>query len=240
MLPVLSCDQVAHPAVSNLVGNDIDQGTVSSQERRGDKGQARVLHTTVGERGREDQEIIATPIVGGQEFLTSADERLSVNKLPCGSLNDLGFSPDSRAGSNLATLEVSDSEGDQVRGHTGLLVELVGGGTIGLLLLSSGDGGHDCAEGCVDVGAVGQLDRGAVLAGDHGAGVDGLALGKEVRVLLANSLAGFEPLAGSALLSGGVTDNDLGLVSLGKSLSQLDGQGRAVLFMTVSQSVLLY
>ena len=222
------------------MGNDIDQGTVSSQERRGDKGQARVLHTTVGERGREDQEIIATPIVGGQELLTSADKGLSVNKLPCSSLNDLGFSPDSRARSNLATLEVSDSEGDQVRGHAGLLVELVGGGTVGLLLLSIGDGRHDGAERGVDVGAVGQLDRGAVLAGDHGAGVDGLALGEEVRVLLANSLAGLEPLAGSALFSGGIIDNDLGLVSLSKNLAQLDGQGRAVLFMTVSQRVLLY
>lgn len=222
------------------MGNDIDQGTVSSQERRGDKGQARVLHTTVGERSREDQEIIATPIVRGQQLLTSADEGLGVNKLPCGSLNDLGFSPDSRAGSNLATLEVSDSEGDQVRGHAGLLVELVGGGTVSLLLLSSGDSGHDGAEGGVNVGAVGQLDRGAVLAGNHGTSMDGLALGEEVGVLLANSLAGLEPLAGSALLSGGIADNDLGLVSLGKSLAQLDGQGRAILFITVSQSVLLY
>ena len=224
MLPVLSCDKVAHPAVSNLVGNNIDQRTVSSQKRGSDKGQAGVLHATIGEGGGQDQEIIATPIVGSQELLTSANKGLGVNELPGSGLNNLRLRPDSRTGSNLTSLQVTDSESDQVRGHAGLLVELESGSAVGLLLLSSGDSGHDSAKRGIDVGAVGQLDRRAVLARNHGASVDGLALSKEVRVLLSDSLAGLEPLAGSALLRGGISDENVDLVALGQRLGQLDGQ----------------
>ncbi len=44
-------DQIPSPAVSNLMRDYIDQRPVPSQQCRGHKGEAGVLHAPIGERG---------------------------------------------------------------------------------------------------------------------------------------------------------------------------------------------
>ena len=51
MLPSSICDQIACPAVSYLVCHNTNEGPVTSQQSGGDKGEAGVLHTPIGEGG---------------------------------------------------------------------------------------------------------------------------------------------------------------------------------------------
>lgn len=117
-------------------------------------------------------------------------------------------------------------------------MELVCYRAVGLFLLSCGNRRHHCTERRIDVGAVGQFDRGAVLARDQRTCMDCLALSEKVRMLLAHGLAGRKPLAGCALLCGCVADYNIDHFTLVERLFKLDGQGGTELFMTLCQSVL--
>ena len=51
VLPSGISNQIASPAVGDLMRHHIDQGAVPCQQGGGHKGQAGVLHTPIGERG---------------------------------------------------------------------------------------------------------------------------------------------------------------------------------------------
>jgi len=53
--------------MSNFMGNNINSALVTSEKGRGDECEARVLHTTIWERGRKDKQIVATPFIRSQQ-----------------------------------------------------------------------------------------------------------------------------------------------------------------------------
>lgn len=60
----------------------------------------------------------------------------------------------------------------------------------------------------MELGVVGELDGGRVLAGDHGTRVDRLALTEHERILLAAGLSGSQPLEATGRRAGGVDDGE--------------------------------
>jgi hypothetical protein len=53
--------------MSNFMGNNIYSAFVTSEKGRGDECEARILHTTIWERGRKDKQIVATPFIRSQQ-----------------------------------------------------------------------------------------------------------------------------------------------------------------------------
>lgn len=51
-------DQVAKPAVGDLVDDDVHQGAIPGQQAGRDEGDAGVLHPTEGEGGRHEQHVV--------------------------------------------------------------------------------------------------------------------------------------------------------------------------------------
>lgn len=105
-------------------------------------------------------------------------------------------------------------------------------------LFTLGDGRHEGTKRRCDVCAVGQFDRGTVLTGQKRSSMDGLTLSKEVRVFLANSLTGLQPLTSGAVLSGCVFDCDIYILALGERCWEFNDQCRAELFVTLAQGEL--
>lgn len=69
MLPRGVGHQIATPTVSQLVCNDIDIFTVLRDDTGGRKGKDRVLHAAIREAGRQNQNVILAPNIGGHDFL---------------------------------------------------------------------------------------------------------------------------------------------------------------------------
>lgn len=61
--------QITTPTVSQLVCNDIDIFTVLRDDTGSRKGKNRVLHATIREAGRQNQNVILAPNIGGHDFL---------------------------------------------------------------------------------------------------------------------------------------------------------------------------
>jgi len=55
--------------VSQLVCNDIDIFTIFRDDTGGRKGENRVLHAPIREAGRQNQNIVLAPNIGGHDFL---------------------------------------------------------------------------------------------------------------------------------------------------------------------------
>ena len=175
----------------------VHERAVAGEERRRQERHARVLHPAVGEGGRQDQHVVAVPVVRAEELLRPRDHRLRLRELVGGGLHRLGLGEDARAGPELPRLEPSDRERQEVgrdrlrhpeaedaraRPRPGPL--------------AGGAGGHHGGErlGHLHLGLVGEAVARGVLQRHQAAGVDGLALAEEEGVPPALRLLGGEPL----------------------------------------------
>mmetsp|Transcript_29045 Transcript_29045/g.69404 ORF Transcript_29045/g.69404 Transcript_29045/m.69404 type:complete len:238 (-) Transcript_29045:943-1656(-) len=68
-------DEVAEPRVRDLVRNDVGEAPVAGEERRRDKGEARVLHPSVREARRQQQQVVAAPQVWPSNLLAFCSNR---------------------------------------------------------------------------------------------------------------------------------------------------------------------
>jgi hypothetical protein len=80
VLPGAVGHQVAAPAVGQLVGNNIDILAVLGDNTRSGKSENRVLHATVGEARRQNQNIIFAPDVRVDDFLHNFSFKDSASK----------------------------------------------------------------------------------------------------------------------------------------------------------------
>ncbi len=115
VLEVLVGDQVAGPAVGDLVGNHIGQAPVAGQQGRGGEGQAGVLHPAIGEAGWQHQDVIDAPHVRPTQLLGLGQHGLRLGEVVRRLVDELLLAPDVRPGSDLARLDVAGGDRDQVR-----------------------------------------------------------------------------------------------------------------------------
>ena len=243
VLPGPVGDEVARPAVRDLVRHHVDQGAVPREERRGHEGQARVLHAPVREGGRQHQEVVAPPHVLPGHLLGGAQELLGALELVPGALHHGRLGPHAAPVADVEAAQLPDGHGDQVGRHRHPLLEVerrrprVGrrqgaarGGLPGLGR-ARGDGAHEGPERlrAAQGRAVRGLDGGRVLAGEHAPGVDRLALAEHERVGLPRRLPRAQELQGRRGRGRPVPDLHLELVAgrgaLGEAHAQLLPQG---------------
>ena len=95
MLPVDVSHQVSCPGVSNFVSNDVCERFIASKKSWSDKSEARVFHSSVGERRREDEKIVLSPNIWAEEGLSRLDEVFCLGKFKSSLVNELFLRPDS-------------------------------------------------------------------------------------------------------------------------------------------------
>lgn len=213
MGPVGARGEVTGPGMAEFVQQDVGQASIAANERRGQGGQIGVLHASVGERGRKNDRVVAGPRVRRDDLFCVFKEAFCVGlKLPLDSIGVGWLGPDTGTLAELAELEITTDNGDEVRGNADGLLKVVGAGLVGLGVVL--EGGHEDGDGRVDGGSVGDLVRRRVDARHEGAAVNGLALRVEERVGLAGGLLLGEPSEGGAVVGGGVVDVDVNLVAL--------------------------
>mmetsp|Transcript_119860 Transcript_119860/g.267638 ORF Transcript_119860/g.267638 Transcript_119860/m.267638 type:complete len:265 (-) Transcript_119860:448-1242(-) len=118
LAPIGVCHKVAKPAVSDLMGNHIAEGTVPSKQARCHKGHARVLHAAEWEARRHHHDVISIPFVRAIELLRGQDILLRhVLKLIRGCLHLRGLRPHLRAWPDVLAYKVSHSHGHKVGGN---------------------------------------------------------------------------------------------------------------------------
>lgn len=229
MLPRSVRDEVTAPAVGELVGNDVNVLLVTADDGGRSKGVDGVLHATVGEAGRENEDVVLAPAVGEDNLLSGSHELVHVRlKLPLASSELLGARHDAAVAANLGGLDITGANGEQIRGDGHLLLKLVhllGSWSRGVVAdgAARGHGRQDRA----DLEGESRLDIRSVLAGEDGASADGLALGEDVRVLLVGGLSGREPLQRRALVRGLDLDGHVDNVALGSTFGDSNVQRRA-------------
>ena len=191
-------DQVAGPAVGQLVRHHIHQAAVPRQQGGGEEGHAGVLHPAVGEGGWQHQHVVAVPGVGAEEALGLHDHVLHSGELPGGGVDGLRLGPDPGPGAQVAAGQAAYGQGQQVAGDGLGHGEAEGVAAIPRGLVPGGAGAHDGREalGHRHLGLVGHAHHRRVLAGHHGAGMDLLTLAEEVGSHLALGLRGVQPLEG--------------------------------------------
>jgi hypothetical protein len=77
-----------------LVGQQVGQRAVADDHRRGQKGQAGVLHPAVGEGRRQDEHVVAFPGIGPVELLGLGQHVLDLGELPGGGFDQVGLGVD--------------------------------------------------------------------------------------------------------------------------------------------------
>mmetsp|Transcript_2819 Transcript_2819/g.6450 ORF Transcript_2819/g.6450 Transcript_2819/m.6450 type:complete len:318 (+) Transcript_2819:860-1813(+) len=210
--PRFICDQISRPAMSYLMRHNICQTFVARKKSRRNKCQARIFHSAVGKRGRQNEQVVACPgVLDASQILRSLQEVFRLGELERRCVKDAGFRVDPTAGTDIVPGQITDGKRQQVRGDGDRLtkVEYLGSSTatvLGLLpavhlLLFSGKRRHDRRGPGWDGngGVVGKFGTGQILAGDQATSMNGLALREEVRMHLARGLGGWKPLGGSAL-----------------------------------------
>mmetsp|Transcript_10778 Transcript_10778/g.25396 ORF Transcript_10778/g.25396 Transcript_10778/m.25396 type:complete len:560 (-) Transcript_10778:386-2065(-) len=200
VLPRVVGDQVARPGVAHLVRHDVCERAVPGEQRRGDEGEAWVLHAAVGEGGRQAEDVVPPPHVGvAGDVLCGDDESLRLGELVRHGLDHAWLAPHLAARPDGACLELAHRYRQQVRGNGRLLLEGEGGGAAlgpALALAAAAHRAHQRRRplGSRDRSIVCELGRGRVGARDEGARVDGLALREEVWQLLPCSALLRQPL----------------------------------------------
>lgn len=216
-------DEVPGPAVRELVRDHLRPGGVPLDHRRGQEHHPRVLHPAVGEARGEHQKVEPFPLVGPEEALPDPDHLLRPGELPSGGVEHVGpaLHVDARPRAHVARRDLPGSEGEEVGGdglvHDEVLDDAVGGAPEGVGAGGGGGlagegvaagevgGGHDGGEGLGEVEEGGEADAGGggVVAGEDGAGVDGLALGEDEGVGSGGGEGRGEPLEGGGGGGGG-------------------------------------
>ncbi len=112
--------QVARPGMRQLVGDQGDQRAVARNDGRRQEGQARIFHAAKGEGGRQDEQVVALPLVGPIKSFGRLNEGFCLAKFPSRSFKDGGFGVHTGAWTRRLETQIADRQGHQVGGD-GLL-----------------------------------------------------------------------------------------------------------------------
>eukprot|EP00760_Papus_ankaliazontas_P033603 PhM_4_TR6491/c0_g1_i1/m.61603 len=217
--------------------NDVHLGAVTGQHRGADEREARVLHAAVRERLRKHEHIVATPFVRPHKALGDANVLLNLHKVVADDRLSRGLAVDGAAGTELCADKVARGDCDKVR-RKGLGLLEARDHCVAHDLGALRQGRHDNNKvlGCADLRRVGAADPGRILAGQHRARVDGLALREQERQRAAVRLLRRHPAQRGAVRRGHVRDSELQL-SHTDGRRQLDRERRAEGLCVLSDGV---
>jgi len=110
--------------------SNVSPGLVSSDQRRVVEGIQRVLHASIREVGREEEDVIVVPEVGSERGFSQVKIQFKFIIVSISSLKDSRLSIDACSGTNFLIGNISNCDGYQVGGNLDVLVEGVGDGAI--------------------------------------------------------------------------------------------------------------
>ncbi len=183
------------------MGDESNQAFVGCDHGGRCEGDDRVLHSSKGKAGREDQQFVACPAIGAVEMFDRFNECFQIFELACGGGEDGGVGIDARARTGGEVFETADGEGDQVSRDGMVHAERVFGGALRA---------HDRlqAYGDFEMGVVSDANAGRVLDGNPAAGVNGLVLTEEEGVRFAGGLFRGKPLQSAGGFGGVIADEN--------------------------------
>ena len=166
-------DQIAEPAVRDLVRHRVRERPVADDERRRQEGQARVLHAAVGEGEGHHQQIVAAPAVLAEELLAGLQVLLrDARELRGRGVDEGRVGVDGAPRADVALRQIADGQGHEVRGHGRPHLELPEDARP-LRQLRRGDDDEGLRR--ADLRRPGDAHLGRVLAGEEGPVEAGLA-----------------------------------------------------------------
>ena len=207
-------DEVARPAVREFVRDQRDQGLVADDHRRGEEGQARILHAAVRERRRQHQHVVAVPAIGAVQAFGGGDHLFGVFELGHGLVEHGRLGPHAAAVGD--ALERQVARGDRHQVGRDLLRHLEGvvavPDGIGIVV---GAHQHHHVRTRGHVRAVGVAHARRVLQRHPRPRVDLLRLAEHEGQLLALGHRRLQPLQAGRLRRGGVGHPHLGIALRG-------------------------
>ena len=196
-----------------------------------------ILHSTVREAGGEDEDVVSSPGVGVDDLLGCLDVGFCVVlELPLAGGQLFWSSPNRRSWSDGGTSQITTGDREEVAGHRNLLLKAIQQCSwfpiLARLEVSRAprQAGSQDGKWRPEVEGVCRLYVRRILAREQGPGVDSLALGEHVRMLLVAGLRRGEPLQGGAVFGCRDSDGDHCLGLAGLRGVESDGQRAAVGF----------
>ena len=205
-------DEVARPAVGELVRDEADQAAVAGDEGRRQESEGRVLHAAIGKGRRQHDDVVATPAIGPVETLGRLDHAFGVGQLGGGAVEHRRLGPDPGARAELAEGEVAGRDRDQIGRDRMVHSEAESAPAVAdrLALGRQPLARHHHLErlGRGHPRLPGLADAGAVLGGDPGAVEGRLPLAEQESVTPPRGLLRSQPLQGLGIGRGAVADGD--------------------------------
>jgi hypothetical protein len=197
--------------VGQLVRHDVHERSIPREQRRRQEGHARVLHAAEREGGRQDDHVVAIPLVRAEEPLGDGDHRLDLRELPGRPLHQARLGPDARARRQVARRQVADRQRQQVRRDRLRHLEAPDARAGPRPRGDGGRAGRHHRRERLRHGErrlIGETHRGGILERGDLARVRRLALAEQERVEPAVGLARLEPLQRGRIGGGLVGDDD--------------------------------
>ena len=197
VLPGFVGHEVTAPRVRNLVRHHMRLASIPRKQRGGNEREARVLHASVRERRRQEEQVVPAPDVWSRHLLCRLEEILSLAEFKSTRLDHLGLAPNLRTRSNLHSLHVAHRQRQEVRRDGHVLFKLERTLAVASIRgFADRNGGHERGQGVRGghLGAVSHLGAGGILAREQRPRVNRLALREQVRVFSPGGLLGPEPL----------------------------------------------
>lgn len=229
VFPSLACDQVAHPAVNDLVDRRCNLTLVTRDHCWRDEGKQWVLHAAKGEGWWQHENIVVSPSIRNADVLLNLIQvGLEAFQFFRCCRDARWLSNNSDSCSKFFSLEVSDCEGDEVRRRLDLIIKLVCF-ELAILCCACVVGAHldDEFLRYGHICRIGGLDRRRVLKWRDRSASQELALSEEVRQLLAEGLLRSQPAEGGGLIICGVVHLDGEKCSWCILLRQVDSKSLA-------------
>ena len=212
VLPVRIGDQIARPAVRQLVRDQPDQAAVAGEEGRRQEGERRVLHAPVGKARRQHDHVVAAPAIGPVEPLGRLHHPLGIDQLVRRTVQHRRLGPYPGPPAERPEGEVAGCNRDQIgrdrMGHAEAPGAAAGSGGNTVRGQPLARHHHLQRHRRNDPRLPGLADAGAVLGRDPGPVEDRLALAEQKGMRLARGLRRRQPLQRLGVGSGAVTDRD--------------------------------
>mmetsp|Transcript_20381 Transcript_20381/g.34789 ORF Transcript_20381/g.34789 Transcript_20381/m.34789 type:complete len:272 (-) Transcript_20381:478-1293(-) len=125
MFPCAVRNQIAAPRVCDFVRHHVGQRTVARNQCRCHKRQRCVFHTSIRKRRWQEQNVVLTPHVIADQLFASLEKLFSVGKLVRTGLHHRRFTPHFGAGTDVARLQRTHCQRNEVRRNRDVLTKRV-------------------------------------------------------------------------------------------------------------------
>ena len=205
VLPTGVGDQIARPAMRQLMRYQADQRAVADDHGGGGKGEAWILHATEREARRQHQQVVAAPAIRAIQRFGGLDHRFGIDELAGSSGQHRRFGPHPGAFGQRCKAQIAYRQRQQIRRdrlrHAEYIVAIAC--RSGVVI---GTHQRDQAGRRTHMRAVGEAHRGRILQRHPTARMDRLRLAEQERMLAAGGHRRIQPLQARRLRRGAVAD----------------------------------